>query len=54
MEDGILQVIEEEITNNPSLEELKLTLVEKGFAEDQVDEALKKYEGLWFPWIPVY
>jgi hypothetical protein len=43
MEDDILQVIEEEITDNPTLEEMKVALLNKGFQEQHINETLKKY-----------
>ncbi|MBN1275840.1 MFS transporter [Candidatus Woesearchaeota archaeon] len=43
MEDDILQVIEEEIADNPSLEEMKLRLLDKGFQDQEVEEALKRH-----------
>lgn len=42
MEDDILQVIEEEIADNPTLEEMKIVLLQRGFREGDVAEALKK------------
>ena len=44
MEDDILQVIKEEITDNPTLEEMKASLLDKGYQEKDITDALKRYE----------
>lgn len=43
MDNNILEIVEEEITNNKSLEEMQLLLMQKGFSDKDIQSAMQKY-----------